>query len=164
MVGEQLELTTEDVLVDAYAGVGVFATLLADRCKQVIAIEESSAAVKDARVNAEGVSNIEFRLGKTEDIMGNLGIVPDAVILDPSRQGCDRRALEATIKLAPKKIAYVSCEPKALANDLAILVEGPFEVSLVQPIDLFPNTHHTECLVILSLKEERPRKEMARSE
>ena len=154
MVGEQLELTSEDTLVDAYAGVGVFATLLADRCKQVIAIEESSAAVKDARVNAEGISNIEFRLGKTEDIMGNLEIGPDAVILDPSRQGCDRRALEATIKLAPKKIAYVSCEPTALANDLAILVEGPFQVNLVQPIDLFPNTHHTECLVILSLKDE----------
>ena len=120
----------------------------------MIAIEESSAAVKDARVNAEGISNIEFRLGKTEDIMGNLEIGPDAVILDPSRQGCDRRALEATIKLAPKKIAYVSCEPTALANDLAILVQGPFQVNLVQPIDLFPNTHHTECLVILSLKDE----------
>ena len=156
IVGEQLKLTTESILVDAYAGVGVFATLLANRCKEVIAIEESSAAVKDARVNAEGIPNVEFRLGKTEDIMGALGIIPDAVILDPSRQGCDRRALEATIKLAPKKIAYVSCEPTALANDLAILVEGPFQVDLVQPIDLFPNTHHTECLVILSLKDESP--------
>ena len=152
LVGEQLRLTPDDVLVDAYAGVGVFAVLLADRCKQVLAIEESSAAVKDARVNAEGIPNIEFRLGKTEDVMGTLEIVPDAVILDPSRQGCDRRALDAVIKLAPKRIAYISCEPEALARDLAILVAGPFQVDMVQPVDLFPNTHHTECIAILSLR------------
>ena len=152
LVGEQLRLTPDDVLVDAYAGVGVFAVLLADRCKQVLAIEESSAAVKDARVNAEGIPNIEFRLGKTEDVMGTLEIVPDAVILDPSRQGCDRRALDAVTKLAPKRIAYISCEPEALARDLAILVAGPFQVDMVQPVDLFPNTHHTECIAILSLR------------
>ena len=152
LVGEQLKLTPNDVLVDAYAGVGVFASLLADRCKQVLAIEESSAAVKDARFNAEGIPNIEFRLGKTEDVMGTLDIVPDAVILDPSRAGCDKRALDAIIKLAPKRIAYISCEPEALARDLAILVAGPFQVDLVQPVDLFPNTHHTECIVILSLR------------
>jgi len=153
LVGEQLQLTPDDVLVDAYAGVGVFAVLLADRCKQVLAIEESSAAVKDARFNAEGIPNIEFRLGKTEDVMGTLDIVPDAVILDPSRAGCDKRALHAIIKLAPKRIAYISCEPEALARDLAILVAGPFQVDLVQPVDLFPNTHHTECIVILSLRD-----------
>jgi 23S rRNA (uracil1939-C5)-methyltransferase len=152
LVGEQLQLTPDDVLVDAYAGVGVFASLLADRCKQVLAIEESSAAVKDARFNAEGIPNIEFRLGKTEDVMGTLDIVPDAVILDPSRAGCDKRALDAIIKLAPKRIAYISCEPEALARDLAILVAGPFQVDMVQPVDLFPNTHHTECIVILSLR------------
>lgn len=152
LVGEQLQLTPDDVLVDAYAGVGVFASLLADRCKQVLAIEESSAAVKDARFNAEGIPNIEFRLGKTEDVMGTLDIVPDAVILDPSRAGCDKRALDAIIKLAPKRIAYVSCEPEALARDLAILVAGPFQVDLIQPVDLFPNTHHTECIAVLSLR------------
>jgi MAF protein len=84
--------------------------------------------------------------------MGTLEIVPDAVILDPSRQGCDRRALDAVIKLAPKRIAYISCEPEALARDLAILVAGPFQVDMVQPVDLFPNTHHTECIAILSLR------------
>ncbi len=152
LVGEQLQLTSDDVLVDAYAGVGLFAVLLADRCKQVLAIEESSAAVKDARVNAKGMTNIEFRLGKTEDVMGTLNIVPDAVILDPSRHGCDRRALDAVIKLAPKRIAYISCEPEALARDLAILVDGPFQVDMVQPVDLFPNTHHTECIAVLSLR------------
>ena len=154
LVGEQLQLTPDDVLVDAYAGVGVFACLLANRCKQVLAIEESSAAVKDARFNAEGIPNIEFRLGKTEDVMSTLDIVPNAVILDPSRAGCDKRALDAVITLAPKRIAYISCEPEALARDLAILVAGPFQIDMVQPVDLFPNTHHTECIVILSLKED----------
>jgi 23S rRNA (uracil1939-C5)-methyltransferase len=154
LVGEKLQLSPDDVLVDAYAGVGVFAALLADRCKTVLAIEESSAAVKDARVNAEGIPNIEFRLGKTEDVMGTLDIVPDAVILDPSRAGCDRRALDALMKLKPKRVAYVSCEPEALARDLAILVDGPFQIDMIQPVDLFPNTHHTECIAILSLKED----------
>ena len=126
LVGEQLRLAPTDVLVDAYAGVGVFARLLADRCARVIAIEESSAAVKDARVNAEDSPTVEFRLGKTEDVLPTLEETPDALILDPSRAGCDRRALDAVLRLGPRRVAYVSCEPDALARDLAVLVEGGY--------------------------------------
>ena len=126
------------MLVDAYAGVGVFARLLADRCLRVIAIEESSAAVKDARVNAEDSTNVEFRLGKTEDVLPTLEETVDALILDPPRAGCDRRALDAVVRLGPRRVAYVSCEPDALARDLAVLVEGGYRVEMVQPVDLFP--------------------------
>ena len=150
LVGEQLRLRPTDVLVDAYAGVGVFARLLADRCSRVIAIEESSAAVKDARVNAEDSPNVEFRLGKTEDVLPTMEETPDALILDPPRAGCDRRALDAVVRLGPRRVAYVSCEPDALARDLAVLVEGGYRVEMVQPVDLFPHTHHIECIAVLA--------------
>lgn len=150
LVGEQLRLRPSDLLVDAYAGVGVFARLLAERCRRVIAIEESSAAVKDARVNAEDSANVEFRLGKTEDVLPGLDETPDALILDPPRAGCDRRALDAVLRLGPRRVAYVSCEPDALARDLAVLVEGGYRVEMVQPVDLFPHTHHVEAVAVLS--------------
>ena len=145
------------MLVDAYAGVGVFARLLADRCRRVIAIEESSAAVKDARVNAEDSANVEFRLGKTEDVLPGLEETPDALILDPSRAGCDRRALDAVLRLGPRRVAYVSCEPDALARDLAVLVEGGYRVEMVQPVDLFPHTHHIEAIAVLSRSDDSQR-------
>ena len=150
LVGEQLRLSPTDLLVDAYAGVGVFARLLADRCERVIAIEESSAAVKDARVNAEDSPTVEFRLGKTEDVLPTMEETPDALILDPPRAGCDRRALDAVLRLGPRRVAYVSCEPDALARDLAVLVEGGYRVEMVQPVDLFPYTHHIECIAVLA--------------
>ncbi len=154
-VGEQLRLRPTDMLIDAYAGVGVFARLLADRCRRVIAIEESSAAVKDARVNAEDSPTVEFRLGKTEDVLGTLAEAPDALILDPPRAGCDRRALDAVLRLGPRRVAYVSCEPDALARDLAVLVEGGYRVEMVQPVDLFPHTHHIEAIAVLSREGDR---------
>ena len=150
LVGEQLRLRPTDVLVDAYAGVGVFARLLADRCRRVIAIEESSAAVKDARVNGEDSPTVEFRLGKTEDVLPTLEEAPDALILDPPRAGCDRRALDAVVRFGPRRVAYVSCEPEALARDLSVLVEGGYRVEMVQPVDLFPHTHHIEAIAVLS--------------
>ena len=155
LVGEQLRLRPTDLLIDAYAGVGVFARLLADRCRRVIAIEESSAAVKDARVNGEDSPNVEFRLGKTEDVLGTLE-APDALILDPPRAGCDRRALDAVVRVGPRRVAYVSCEPDALARDLAVLVEGGYRVEMVQPVDLFPHTHHIEAIAVLSRDGNRP--------
>lgn len=158
LVREGLALSGREVVVDAYAGVATFAVLLADDCARIIAIEESAAAVRDGESNAEGVANIEFRLGKTEDVLGRLEEVPDAVILDPSRAGCHPRALEALARLAPARVAYVSCDPEALARDLALLVEGPYEIERVQPLDLFPQTHHIECVATLRLRSgERPR-------
>ena len=150
LVGEQLQLRPTDLLVDAYAGVGVFARLLAGRCARVIAIEESSAAVKDARVNAEDSPTVQFRLGKTEDVLATLEEAPDALILDPPRAGCDRRALDAVLRLGPRRVAYVSCEPEALARDLAVLAAGGYRVEMVQPVDLFPHTHHIEAVAVLS--------------
>ena len=149
---DALDLTGTETVLDAYAGVGTFAVLLAGRAGRVVAVEESSAALADARVNVEGLLNVELREAKTEDVIGELasdGI--DAVVLDPPRAGCMPGTLDALIAAPPRRIVYVSCEPETLARDLAVLTAGPFRLEWVQPVDMFPQTHHVECLSVLTL-------------
>ena len=150
LVRERLELNGDETLVDAYAGVGVFAVLLAPSVRRVVAIEESEAAVEDASSNAKGVENLEFRQGRTEDVLGDLDLRPDAVVMDPPRVGCDPAALAAIVRWAPKRTAYVSCDPETLARDLRVLVQGGLRVEKVEPLDMFPQTHHVECVATLS--------------
>ena len=150
LVKEELQLSGEGLLVDAYAGVGVFAILLAPYAGRVIAIEESASAVRDAEENAAGLDNVKFLQGKTEEVLAQIDERPYGVILDPPRAGCRSSALEALIELGPHKVVYVSCDPDTLARDLAILCEGPFRLDRVQPIDMFPQTHHIECVATLS--------------
>jgi 23S rRNA (uracil1939-C5)-methyltransferase len=150
LVRERLQLTGAEVLVDAYAGVATFAVLLAQAVRLVIAVEESAAAIKDAAVNTLGVENLEFRHGKVEEVLGNLDERPDAVVLDPPRVGCDPAALEAVVRWAPSRVVYVSCEPETLARDLALLVKGGLRLETVEPVDMFPQTHHVECVATLS--------------
>ena len=146
-----LGLEGSEVLVDAYAGVGTFAGLLASQVGRVIAIEESAAALRDARDNLADLPNVELRQGRVEAALSSLEPRPDVVLVDPPRVGCHPRALDALCELAPRRVVYVSCEPKALARDLAQLVAGPFRVEQVQPIDLFPQTHHIECIATLAI-------------
>ena len=158
LVADALALTGRETVVDAYAGVGVFAVLLADRAKRVVAIEESAPALADAKVNTSSVPNVELRKGRTEDLLVELvGEGVDAVVLDPPRAGCLPGTLEALLAAPPKRIAYVSCDPETLARDLKVLTAGPFRIERVQPVDMFPQTHHVECLVTLSLDENRRR-------
>ena len=149
LVGERLQLTGTELLIDAYAGVGTFAVLLADSARHVIAIEESSAAVDDASVNVEGIENLEFVCSRTEDYLDSLAEPPDAVILDPPRVGCHPATLDALIRRKPKRTVYVSCDPDTLARDLAKLVAGGFSIVTVEPMDMFPQTYHTECVVTI---------------
>ena len=149
LVGERLELTGSEFLVDAYAGVGTFAVLLAESARRVVAIEESAAAVNDAAVNIEGIVNLEFMCSRTEDYLDYLDEPPDAVILDPPRVGCHPATLDAIIRRKPKRAVYVSCDPDSLARDLAYLAAGGFTVTSVEPMDMFPQTYHTECVAAL---------------
>ncbi len=151
LVCDRLRLTRHEIVVDAYAGVGVFAVAASERALRVIAIEESHAAVEDAAVNAGAIENLEYIEGKTEHVLASLEETPDAVILDPPRAGCHETALGALIGLAPPRVVYVSCEPHSLARDLAILVKGGYGIESVQPIDMFPHTHHIECVATLTL-------------
>ena len=149
LVGERLQLNGSELLVDAYAGVGTFAALLAKSARRVIAIEESASAVMDAEVNTVGIDNLEFVGGKTEDVLDGLQDAPDAVILDPPRVGCHPATIDALIRRKPRRAVYVSCDPDTLAHDLAALVAGGFTITSVEPMDMFPQTHHVECVVTL---------------
>ena len=138
------------ILVDAYAGVGTFAIMLAPYADKVLAIEESKSAVGDAQINAQGVEGVEFLLGKTEEVLARIEERPQGVILDPPRAGCHRDTLDALVQLAPRRVVYVSCDLDTLARDLGILCGGPFRLERVRPVDMFPQTHHVECIVSLS--------------
>ncbi len=150
LVRDELQLSGKELLVDAYAGVGTFALLLAPHAGKVIAIEESTSAVHDAEVNAEGMNNVQFLRGKTEEVLAQLEERPHGVILDPPRAGCDVRTLEALASLRPQRVVYVSCDPDTLARDLKVLCRSSFRLERVQPIDMFPQTHHVECIATLS--------------
>ena len=152
-----LDLRGDEILVDAYAGVGTLAILLSPYVAKVIAIEESSAAVADAKENAAGLINVELWTGKTEEMLSQLAARPDAVVLDPPRSGCQPQALRSLLDMAPEKIAYVSCDPESLARDLKILVDGGYHVNQVQPLDMFPQTHHVECVAALTLRKGHPK-------
>lgn len=141
------------VLVDAFAGVGTFAVIFADRFDRVLAIEESHSAMRDARLNIAETANVELHEGKVEDILPLLDIAPDVVLLDPPRPGCAPPVLEAIVRFRPGRVVYVSCNPSTLARDLRVLVDGGFALDSVTPIDMFPQTGHIECVAQLTLSD-----------
>jgi len=149
LVLDRLEPSKRDVVVDAYSGVGTFALLLASLVAEVIGIEEAKSAVQDALHNAAHVPNVHFVQAKTEDALPQLGRTPDAVILDPARVGAHPAVLSALLDLRPNRLVYVSCDPSTLARDLRILVDGGYTLHEVQPLDMFPQTYHIECVATL---------------
>ena len=145
-----------ETIADAYAGVGTFAVLLADRARHVVAVEESASALADARLNIDGLPNVQLRQARTEDVLRELAEAGlDGVVLDPPRSGCMPGTLDALLDAPPKRIVYVSCEPETLARDLAVLTAGQFRLEWVQPVDMFPQTHHVECVAFLTLDDAR---------
>lgn len=148
LVGHYLAPAGNEVLLDAYCGVGTFALSLADKVGHVIGIEEAAGAVADARLNASDLTNVEFIEGKVETVLPQLDTRIDLAVLDPPRQGCKPEALTALIKLAPHRIVYVSCDPATLARDARTLAEGGYQLVEVQPVDMFPQTYHIESVAL----------------
>ena len=152
------EIGSEDVVFDAYCGIGTITLFLARKARQVYGIEIVPEAIADAKQNAvaNGLTNAEFTVGKAEEVIPawiNNGIIPDVIVVDPPRKGCDPGLLAAFIAARPKRIVYVSCDSATLARDIAILTEGGYELETVQPVDMFPQTGHIEAVAKLVLKK-----------
>lgn len=152
-----LELLGEDyeTVFDLYCGIGTITLNLSKKAKKVYGIESCSPAVEDAKMNRDlnNIQNVEFICGTAEEEAPRLvaeGIIPDAVVLDPPRSGCDSTLLEMLCNIQPKKIVYISCNPATLARDMKMLTENGYQASAVQPFDLFPRTFHCECVVCLT--------------
>ena len=144
---EQRPLT----IVDAYCGVGTFSLLLSRHVAKVIAIEESPSAIKDARWNLREVPNVEILKGKVEDVLPALAPQLDGLVIDPPRAGCQQTILDALIQHPVRRVVYVSCDPTTLARDLDILCHrhSTYRLHSVQPLDMFPQTAHIECVAVL---------------
>lgn len=139
-----------ETVIDAYAGVGTLGISLAPEAGHVILVEANPVAVEDARANAADCDNVSWIEGATEEVLpGWDGPHPDLVVLDPPRAGCAPAVLEALVTLRPRKVIYVSCDPATLARDLGRLVRAGFRLGRVQPLDMFPQTYHVECVAVL---------------
>jgi 23S rRNA (uracil1939-C5)-methyltransferase len=138
-------------VVDAYCGVGTFALMLARHVEKVIAIEESASAIKDARWNLREVNNVEILKGKVEELLPALAEQLDGLVIDPPRAGCQQVVLDALVQHPVARVVYVSCDPSTLARDLHILCHQhpTYHLYSVQPLDMFPQTAHIECVAVL---------------
>ncbi|MBV9599818.1 MAG: class I SAM-dependent RNA methyltransferase [Chloroflexi bacterium] len=150
LVVDRLSPDPADVVVDAYSGVGTFALLLAPLVRETVGIEEARSAIRDAEHNARDVPNVRFVEAKTEAALPSLSVRPSAVVLDPARAGCHPEVLRALLATRPARIVYVSCDPSTLARDLRVLVDGGYTLHEVQPLDMFPQTYHVECVALLT--------------
>ncbi|WP_329137448.1 class I SAM-dependent RNA methyltransferase [Streptomyces sp. NBC_01476] len=142
-----------DMALDLYCGVGLFAGALAERVGErgaVLGIESGKRAVEDARHNLEDLERVRIEAGKVEQVLPRTGISEvDLVVLDPPRAGAGRPTVRHIASLDPRRIAYVACDPAALARDLAWFAEEGYRPVTLRAFDLFPFTHHVECVAIL---------------
>ena len=163
---EYAGLTGEETVWDLYCGIGTISLFMAQCAKEVHGVEIVPQAIEDARKNAERnhIENATFYVGKAEEVLPRLyeeeHIFADVICVDPPRKGCDEACLNTIIKMAPKRIVYVSCDSATLARDLKYLCENGYEIRKVRAVDQFGQTVHTETVVKLSLKKETPKIEV----
>lgn len=149
---QRLTLGDTDRLLDVYAGVGTFAALFGAGVREVVAVEESRSAVRDAMFNTLHLTNVEYIHGRAEDVLPSLKPGFDAVIVNPPRAGLKTEVAEWLLANPADRLAYVSCDPATLARDLRLLVDGGYSLLDIQPIDQFPQTYHVECVAGLRWK------------
>ncbi len=151
------ELKAEDTLYDLYTGTGTIANFCASRCKSVVGVEYVPEAIEDAFVNSKinGIENTNFFAGDMKLVLNDKFVEenghPSVIILDPPRAGVDEPVIDVILRAAPDRIVYVSCNPATQARDLA-LMEADYTITKVQPVDMFPHTHHVENVVQLIRK------------
>ena len=148
------DLKPEETLYDLYTGTGTIANFCASRCHKVVGIEYVPEAIEDAKVNSamNRIENTTFYAGDMKAVLNDDFVAkngrPDVIILDPPRAGVDEPVIDVILRAAPERIVYVSCNPATQARDLA-LMDGLYRVEAVQPVDMFPHTHHVENVVKL---------------
>lgn len=163
---EYADLNGDETVWDLYCGIGTISLFLAQKAKKVMGVEIIPEAIEDAGKNAEinGITNAEFFVGKAEEVLpreyGKNGVYADVIVVDPPRKGCDIVALNTMLKMSPKKIVYVSCDPATLARDVKILTEAVnekhekmYRVEKVCAVDQFGHSGHVECVIKLQRRD-----------
>lgn len=154
---ELANLSKNDIVFDAYCGVGTIGLIASDKVSKVISVELVKDAVQDAIQNAKmnNIKNVHFFCDDASNFMKNMAVKKekvDVLLLDPPRKGSDERFLNAAVKLAPKKIIYISCDPRTQVIDLKHLLNNGYQITAIQPVDMFPHTGHIENIVCLIKK------------
>ena len=152
-------LTGNEIVYDLYTGVGTIALFVAKHAKKVVGVEYVPSAIEDAKQNAalNNISHTHFFAGDMKDVLNDAFVAehgkPDVIITDPPRAGMHEDVVNKILEIAPKRVVYVSCNPATQARDIA-LMQHKYEVTCVQPVDMFPHTHHVENITLLELKPE----------
>lgn len=155
---EYAGLTGGETVWDLYCGIGTISLFLAQKAKKVYGVEIVPQAIADARENARlnGIDNVEFFVGKAEEVLPEQyeknHVYADVIVVDPPRKGCDEVCLDTIVKMAPKRVVYVSCDSATLARDMKYLAGRGYEVVKVRGCDMFSNTTHVETVVLLERK------------
>lgn len=150
------KLTGNEVVYDLYSGIGTISLSVAKKVKKVYGIEIVKEAVIDARANARmnNITNTSFMDGKVEELLPKLCSreKADVIFVDPPRSGLDGKTIKTILKVKPKKLVYISCNPDTLVDNL-FLLEKDYDIKFVQPVDMFPFTSHVECVTVIKLRQ-----------
>ena len=166
IAAQYAQLTPDDLLLDLYCGMGTIGLSMVDHCRELVGVEIVPEAIESAKANAARMGDAVAAkscffcadAGQAATRLAAEGLHPDVVMLDPPRKGCDEATLSAVVRMAPRRVVYVSCNPATAARDAAWLEQNGYHAEKVQPVDLFPRTKHCECVIALSKGEIDSRK------
>ena len=155
VAAQYAQLTPDDTLLDLYCGMGTIGLSMAGQCRELIGVEIVPEAIESAKANAARMGEAVAAksrffcadAGQAATQLAAEGLHPDIVMLDPPRKGCDEATLSAVVRMAPRRVVYVSCNPATAARDAAWLEQNGYHAEKVQPVDLFPRTKHVEACV-----------------
>ena len=158
VAAQYAQLTPDDTLLDLYCGMGTIGLSMADQCRELIGVEIVPEAIESAKANAARMGETVAAksrffcadAGQAATQLAAEGLHPDIVMLDPPRKGCDEATLSAVVRMAPRRVVYVSCNPATAARDAAWLEKNGYHAEKVQPVDLFPRTKHVEAVLLLT--------------
>lgn len=158
VAAQYAQLTPDDALLDLYCGMGTIGLSMADQCRELIGVEIVPEAIESAKANAARMGETVATksrffcadAGQAATQLAAEGLHPDIVMLDPPRKGCDEATLSAVVRMAPRRVVYVSCNPATAARDAAWLEQKGYHAEKVQPVDLFPRTKHVEAVLLLT--------------